>query len=180
MNARTPIALLLLMACATSAVAAEPTVMGAWKRHEVDLTYMGFTTRYSCDGLRDKAILLLRELGVRPGFKVTRVGCPGTQLVEEFPRVKMVFEAPEIPAKGQRGLGEPVPAVWQRVQISERQPRDVGRGDCELVEQFRDKVLPLFATRNVVDRTSCIPHQLSGSVINLQFEVLVGQAADKR
>ncbi|MBP6515386.1 MAG: hypothetical protein KA224_09390 [Steroidobacteraceae bacterium] len=180
MNARTPIALLLLMSCVTSAVAAEQTVMGAWKRHEVELTYMGFTTRYSCDGLRDKAVLMLRQLGVRPGFKVTSMGCPGFQQVTDFPRVRMVFEAPELPVKGQRGLGEPVPAVWQRVQFAERQPRDVERGDCELVEQFRDKVLPLLATRNLVDRTSCIPHQLSGSVINLQLEVLVGQAADKR
>lgn len=180
MNPRVSIALLALMTCATPALAAEQSAMGAWKRHEVELTYMGFTTRYSCDGLRDKAALLLRQLGARPGFKVTGFGCPGFQQVTEFPRVKMVFEAPEVPAKGQRGVGEPVPAAWQRVQITNRQPRDLALGDCELVEQFRDKVLPLFTTRNVVDRTSCIPHQLSGSVIDLQLEVLVGQSVDKR
>ena len=53
--------------------------------------------------------------------------------------------------------------------------RSVELGDCELVEQFRDRILPLLTTRNVVDETSCIPHQLSGSHIDLRFEVLQGQ-----
>ena len=27
----------------------------AWKKHEVDLPYMGFTTRYTCSGLKSKS-----------------------------------------------------------------------------------------------------------------------------
>jgi hypothetical protein len=46
-------------------------------------------------------------------------------------------------------------------------------GDCELVEQFRNNVLPMFATRNVENRTTCIPFQLSGSVIDLKFDAFV-------
>jgi hypothetical protein len=38
------------------------------------------------------------------------------------------------------------------------------------VEQFRSNVLPMFTTRNVENRTTCIPHQESGSVIDLKFE----------
>jgi hypothetical protein len=40
--------------------------------------------------------------------------------------------------------------------------------------QFRDKVLPMFATRNVDDRMTCVPNQLSGSGINLKFEAFAG------
>jgi len=135
---------------------------------------MGFTTRYSCDGLEDKTRLLLKYVGVRPDFKVTSYGCPGMTQITEFPRVKMVFFAPVIPAANSKDVGDPAPAAWHKVIITQRQPRDLELGDCELVEQFRDKVLSLLTTRNMVDRISCIPHQLAGSVINLQFEVLRG------
>jgi hypothetical protein len=64
--------------------------------------------------------------------------------------------------------------------IADRSPREVALGDCELVEQFRDKVLPLFTTRNVDSRMTCVPNQLSGSVINLRFEVFNGLPAVKK
>ncbi len=38
------------------------------------------------------------------------------------------------------------------------------------MEQFRNNVLSQFTTRNVEDHTSCIPHQESGSVVDLKFE----------
>lgn len=167
--------LVLALALATSSAAhAEQTVMATWTRHEVELAYMGFTTLYSCDGLADKARTLLKHIGVRPDFKVTPRGCAGLQRVSEFPRVKMVFYTATVPGRGQKDGGEPVPAVWRKVAIQKQSPRNLELGDCELVEQFRDKVLPLFTTRSVSDTTSCIPHQLAGSIINLQFEVLRG------
>jgi hypothetical protein len=38
------------------------------------------------------------------------------------------------------------------------------------MEQFRQQVLPMFTTRNVVSNTTCIPYQESGSNIDLKFE----------
>ena len=61
--------------------------------------------------------------------------------------------------------------TWRTVAWSARSPRELRIGDCELVEQFRSLVLPMFTTRNVVSNTTCIPHQESGSVIDLKFEV---------
>jgi hypothetical protein len=58
------------------------------------------------------------------------------------------------------------------VSIADRSPRDLATGDCELVEQFRNNVLPMFTTRNVEDHTTCVPHQDSGSLISLRFESL--------
>jgi hypothetical protein len=65
-----------------------------------------------------------------------------------------------------------VNGAWRAVTLSARSPRDLRVGDCELVEQFRSQVLPMFTTRNVVSNTTCIPHQESGSVIDVKFEVL--------
>jgi hypothetical protein len=67
--------------------------------------------------------------------------------------------------------GEPGAGLWRPVTLGTRTPTDLLAGDCELVEQFRDSVLQkMFTIRNLVDRTTCIPHQESGSAINLRFE----------
>ena len=147
----------------------------AWKRHEVQFVYSGFTTRYSCGGLRSKVKLLLKHLGARPDIKITERGCDeGYALVAEFPRLKIVFYAPELPAPGARDVGEPVLGVWKVVTIKRNSPRGLDMGDCELVEVFRDRVMPKFLTRNVQGDVNCIPHQLVGNRIDLRFEVLTG------
>jgi hypothetical protein len=46
------------------------------------------------------------------------------------------------------------------------------------VEQFRNNVLPMFATRNVDNHTTCVPHQESGSNISLRFESLAAVPKD--
>ena len=47
------------------------------------------------------------------------------------------------------------------------------------VEQFRAQLLPMFATRGIQNQTTCIPHQESGSVINLKFESFTAAVAAK-
>jgi hypothetical protein len=156
---------------------AESGVAAAWKRHDVQFVYMGFTTRYSCEGLRDKLRLLLRASGVRPDFKVTARSCDaGIGRVSAFPRVQIVFHSPEIPAPGSRDAGDPIVARWQKVAFSRSSPRGLEIGDCELVEQFRDRVLPALTTRTIASEINCIPHQLSGSSFRLSYEVLAGPA----
>lgn len=49
-----------------AAAGAEP-VPAVWQRHEVDFTYMGFTSLYSCDGLEDKLERLLKAAGAGAG-----------------------------------------------------------------------------------------------------------------
>ena len=46
-------------------------------------------------------------------------------------------------------------------------------GQCELLEQFNQKIMPLFTTRNVDLRATCVPHQLEPLGTKLQAEVLV-------
>jgi hypothetical protein len=66
-----------------------------------------------------------------------------------------------------------VPARWKSVNLtSSRDPIDAA-GDCELVEQIKARVLPLFTTRNVNYSSSCIPYQLSVGGTHLTADVLV-------
>lgn len=150
-------------------------VAAAWKKHEVDLLYMGFTTRYTCSGLKSKVRLLLKHMGARQDIKILERGCEyGYQFVADFPRLKIEFYAPELPEPGAGDVGEPVLGVWKPVVIKRNSPRGLEMGDCELVEIFRDRVMPKFLTRNVQGDVNCIPHQLVGNRIDLRFEVLTG------
>ena len=152
--------------------AEEPAV---WARHEVDLQYMGFTTRYTCGGLKSKVRLLLNYMGVRDDVKILERGCEyGYQKVADFPRLKITFWAPALPEKGDKDPGDPVLGVWKPVTIKRDSPKGLEMGDCELVEIFRDRVMPKFLTRDMQGDVNCIPHQLVGNRIDLRFEVLTG------
>ena len=147
----------------------------AWTRHEVDLQYMGFTTRYTCSGMKSKVKLLLKHMGVRSDVKILERGCEfGYQKVADFPRMKITFWAPTVPDQGVKDPGEPVLGVWKSVVIKRNSPKGLEMGDCELVEIFYDRVVPKFLTRNVQGGVNCIPHQLVGNRIDLRMEVLTG------
>ena len=147
----------------------------AWTQHVVDLQYMGFTTRYTCGGLKSKVKLLLKHMGVRDDVKILERGCEfGYQKVADFPRLKITFWAPAIPKQGDKDVGDPVLGVWKAVTIKRDSPKGLEMGDCELVELFRDRVLPKFLTRDLQGGINCIPHQLVGNRIDLRFEVLTG------
>lgn len=149
-------------------------VAAAWQRQEVDFVYMGFTTRYSCGGLTSKVKLLLKHLGARPDMKISERGCEfGYQYVADFPHLKVAFSVPAIPEEGTRDAGEPVLGVWKPVVIKRNSPKGLAMGDCELVELFRDRILPKFRTRNMQGDVNCIPHQLVGNRIDLRFEILM-------
>ena len=156
-------------------------VPAAWVRHEVELLYMGFTTRYTCSGLKSKVKLLLEHLGVRDDVKILERGCEfGYQRVADFPRLKITFWAPAMPEQGDKDPGDPVLGVWKPVVIKKNSPRGLEMGDCELVEIFRDRVLPKFLTRGMQGDINCIPHQLVGNRIDLRFEILTGvQSVDE-
>ncbi len=147
----------------------------AWILHEVDFMYMGFTTRYTCNGLKSKVKLLLKHMGAREDFSIRERGCEiGYQKVADSPRLKISFYAPAIPEPGAKDPGEPVLGVWKPVVIKKNSPKGLDMGDCELVEIFRDRVIPKFLTRSVAGDVNCIPHQLVGNRIDLRFEVLTG------
>ena len=165
---------------AAGSASAEP---GVWQEHQIELAYMGFTSHYSCEGLESKLELLLRQLGARADAKVNAFGCdPGFGTPSRFPRATLKFATLQ-PADGGSGRGAaaaanaqasappaPVAGVWRAVQLAPHRPYDLEDGDCELMEQFRDKVLPLFTTRDQQFRLTCVPHQDIGP-FSLQMQV---------
>jgi hypothetical protein len=144
---------------------------GVWVKRDTSFQYLGFTTTYSCDGLADKLKILLIAAGARGDAKAIAGGCASSfGRPDQFARARLTFYTLQ-PAVNADNASAPVNGVWRSVALMDRSPRELRLGDCELVEQFRDKVLPMFTTRNLENGMTCVPKQLSGSVIKLKFEV---------
>jgi hypothetical protein len=162
-------------------ISAAPPEQGIWQKHEYNFQYFGFTTTYSCDGLASKLRVLLIAAGARADVKSISGACVrGFGSPDKLARANLKFYTLAPAGKG-NSASPPIHGVWRSVAFADRSPREVGLGDCELIEQFRDKVLPMFTTRNVENRMTCVPNQLAGSGINLKFEVFAGvlPAAEK-
>jgi len=144
-----------------------------WAPKELNFAYQGFTTKYSCDGLQERMRDVLLKLGARPDLRVLGYGC--TRLVGPDPLAGVSIKMNVLQPAGKQG-GPAVPVHWQRVDLltglNELDPVDAA-ADCELIGQIKQKVLPLFATRNVDYRAACEAHQLVPGGTRLKAEVLV-------
>jgi hypothetical protein len=153
---------------ASGSSSAEP---GIWQKHDYTFRFLGFTTAYSCDGLADQLRVLLIAAGARRDSKSRAGVCAsGYGHPDKLPQANLTFYTLTPVGGAGDADGARVLGMWRPVAIASRRPRELALGDCELVEQFRDLVLPMFTVRNIDDHTTCVPHQESGSVINLKFE----------
>jgi hypothetical protein len=166
-------------AAAPQAPGSSNTLSAVWKEQRFDFHYMGRTARYSCDGLRDKMRALLLELGARRDLQVSAIGCDETAPRlgnASLPNLRILFSAPVLPdAEVQplfQGNSRPVDARYQPFTLTSDAFRNLGIGDCELVEEFARQVLPKFATRGVKKDIACVPYQLSGSRFLVRGETL--------
>jgi hypothetical protein len=180
-----------------SAADALAPVMAVWVEQKIHFPYMAFTAYYSCDGLKTKVGSILKEIGARPGFRITARGCmspqrgpelmPGLDIVAAMPRAatpevlaQLASDASERELAARAG-GKPAPAAEATAQFPARIRRIdfrdspsglVQPGDCELIEQLRDRVfVPLGATV-VVNRMGCTPHTLANGIVVLSIDVL--------
>jgi hypothetical protein len=151
------------------------TEAAVWTQKEVQFTYMGFTTHYSCDGLKDDVREMLLQLGARKDdLKVTEQPCSGDpSRPNPFPgvRIKMSVLTPAPAPLPDATLR--VPAQWKTVKLPHRATALDAAGQCELLEQFKHTILPLFSARNVDFRATCVPHQLDALGVKLQADVLI-------
>jgi hypothetical protein len=149
--------------------ASEDRLPAVWNTQELTFSYVGFTSRYSCEGLRDKVEQALITLGARRDLIVTPHPCAGLGKPEPFPRVQIKVST--LKPAAEASADGTVEAHWKTVSlagIDKLRP-----GDCELAEQIRREILPLFTTRNVKMRTDCVPHQEPAGNIVLTVDVLV-------
>jgi len=172
-------------------------VMAVWVEQKIDFTYVGFTSHYSCDGLKTKVSSILKEIGARPGFKVTARGCMNPRHGAEWtPMLNMVVAMPreatpeilaevakddsrsELTAKaGEKAAttadaAAQFPARMRRIDFRDRPSGLVESGDCELIEQLRDKVFVPLGAKIVESHMNCVPHQLGVGIVNLSIDVL--------
>jgi hypothetical protein len=144
---------------------------GVWQKHEYSFVFLGFTSTYSCDGLADKIRVLLIAAGARQDAKSQPGACAADYgRPDIFARANLTFYTLAPSATDKTSSSPQLDAGWRPVVFADRVPRELHTGDCELVEQFRDNVMPMFTTRNIDDHTLCIPNQNSGSLISLHFE----------
>ena len=142
-----------------------------WVKRKLDFTYLGFTTHYSCQGLREAVRGVLLELGARRSdLSVHEIGC--TRSIgqpEAAPSVRGTFFVLE---SAPSSTDHPVEATWQRVDVRVGSSALEAAGQCELVAQVRQKIVPLFSTRDIHFKQSCVPHQLTPAGSSLSLEVL--------
>jgi hypothetical protein len=149
-----------------------------WAPKELTFTYLGHTTKYTCDGLRDKMRYILLELGARQDIQVQDFGCMRMAQPELSPGVSIRMNV--LQSAGEH-VGSAVPARWKMIDVLARRDPIDAAADCELIGQIKREVLPLFATRNVDYRSTCQNKQLLVGATRLKAQVLVadqGAAAD--
>ncbi len=148
--------------------AASLPTTGLWQAHQYDFRYMGFTTTYSCDGLSNKLQRLLQIMGARSDFKVQSRCSNNSGGPDRFAAAHLDFSS----LRAAAASPQTIPGLWHHVRLSPHRDLDLGDGDCELVEQLRDSLLPFFSTRNLKSDVICAPFQPS-STYSLEFDVLV-------
>jgi hypothetical protein len=168
-----------LLGAVPLAASAQSGVQAVWVHRHVRFIYQGFTTYYSCGGLREEVERMLQKLGARD-LKVNEYGCVEGSGVETFPgvQVRMQVLAPASSKHG-KAVGPVLYAHWQNVVLLAGNSSLQDQGNCELIEQFKETFLPLFTTRNIRYESNCVPHQLSYGTY-LSTEVLMAPAPPVR
>lgn len=164
--------------CAAASAADAPAAAqpAKWVRKELQFTYMGFSTRYSCEGLREQVAKVLVQLGARrQDMKVHSMGCVRAfGHPEPAPTVRGTFYVLEPVPASHSGAAQAstVPAHWQAVHVELASSRLQQAAQCELLEQIKQRIVPLFTVRHVKFTSNCMPYHLSLPGATLELEVL--------
>jgi hypothetical protein len=151
-----------------------------WKEQHLRFLYMGRTSRYSCEGLRDKVRAMLLDLGARRDLSITALGCEyagaGVRQGSSGPSLNIVFSSPALPEPHAKPLhpGDlaPMSARFEAFTIGSDVFRNLGTADCELIEEFAHQILPKLLTRELKQDIACVPSQQSGGRFLVRGEIL--------
>jgi hypothetical protein len=171
-------------------------VQAIWKKQEIPFYYQSFTTLYSCSSLEEKIKRLLVGLGASRELKLRSRGCMSPHEISRMPYVEITIVSPVVATpeelaaldktRSKRELAARVrgeskqaaldaaqfPAEWKRVSLS-RNKFYLEPGDCELIEQLQDKVLPKLAIKVVGEKVKCSTNQLWVKQPKLVVEALM-------
>lgn len=180
LGTRAVLATLALGLAGSVALAQNESVGATWQPHRNSFTYIGISPSYSCEGLKDALTFLLQQSGAQINRTVTVSPCStGGGGPVPLPTANLDFSTLQA-AQGEGGSAS-ANAVWRHVDFSlTRSNPQLQGSDCELVQEFKDRLLPMFTTRNITSNLHCIPHQSTGNQFDLSFDVLASADAGHR
>ncbi len=150
---------------------AQQSIAAAWHVHTYEFHFMGFTSIYTCSGLADKLADLLKELQARD-IRITPTCALGRFTPDRLAQARVHFSSLIPSGAAGPGSASGSAGIWRHIRWAPRHPGALEDGDCELTQEFREKILPMFATRNLRAQLNCVPHQDTGAYA-LDFEVFV-------
>lgn len=154
----------------------DSVVEAVWKPQRVNFVYRGYTTFYSCGGLRQKLEKILTTVGARGGIEMRAYSCDDAQATARFQIVltspveatqENVEQLTTYDARDElvaRVRGEQLPsaedlprfpAVWKTISFARSREMRLAPGDCELVLQLRRHILPRMSVHVVSDQVRC-------------------------
>jgi hypothetical protein len=155
-----------------------PVVEAVWKPQRINFVYRGYSTLYSCSGLRQKLEDILTTVGARDDIELRAYSCDDQMSVARFEIAlaspveatpENVAELTSYDARDElvaRVRGERLaraedlqrfPAVWKTISFKRSREMKLAPGDCELVLALRRQILQRMSVQVVTDRVSCSP-----------------------
>lgn len=154
----------------TAAAGAAPEVTALWQAHDLRFHYFGLTTYYTCSGLEDRLEQILKELGAHSDVRVTATGCFGMNDIGKMLSARIRVRMPTVPGEA---AADSFAATSKAVSLTTHRLGYMGAGDCELLEQVRDQLLPALKIQLVKDGLHCVPGQSSLINQSLQVQALI-------
>jgi hypothetical protein len=170
-----------------------PPVIATWKEAQINFTYIGHTSFYTCDSLQDKVERILQAAGAREDMVVHGFGCFGPSDFDRFTRVRIKVAVPVVAEPGglaaddrsrkelvarvrgekptEEDLLAQFPAEWQTVRFTGRS-RIVDDGDCELLEQMSYSVFKPLGIEVLRGNNRCIPGEVRYGQLDFQLKAL--------
>jgi hypothetical protein len=160
----------------SSASGVSQAIPAIWQPYELTFHYFGFTTYYSCSALEDRLEQMLQEMGADKDVRVIATGCFGSADLGKNLTAHIRVRMPMAPSEPQE---QSFLATSRPVTLKSGGFGAVGSGDCELLEQVRDQILPALKLQLIKDSLGCIPGHASYSGHSLQVMALVPEAITK-
>jgi hypothetical protein len=141
-----------------------------WQAYELQFHYFAAHTYYSCSGLENRLEAMLRQLGAAKDINVMVTGCFGTADVGNMLSARIKTR---MPAAAGEAPSDSFQATSKLVVLRSGRAGDNAGGDCELLEQVRDQILPALKLKLVKDDLNCVPGMANSPSRSLQVMALL-------
>jgi hypothetical protein len=142
-----------------------PRVPALWAPHALIVDLDDLPKTYTCDELWYRFRALLLDLGARAdSLNIMAYHC-----TTRSPSVEVQFALPEVLPRARSGVAD-FEARAQTVRVFAGHPAPFDAGDCELVRQIRDVLLPELPVQVVSFQGSCASHTPARRRFDLELQ----------